>query len=69
MEAAGIGDNQQDILGYGGTSKSEARGEYAFAKVSAHIAKLLDSEALTKVIGVGHNWCGTFLLSALLPCV
>lgn len=61
LSAAGYGILAPDLLGYGDTSKPEAKEEYALHKMSGHIAKLLDSVSLTKVIGVGHDWCEAFL--------
>jgi pimeloyl-ACP methyl ester carboxylesterase len=58
LSDAGYGVLVPDLLGYGDTSKPEAVEEYICSKFSSHVAKLLDNEGLTKVIGVGHDWYG-----------
>jgi pimeloyl-ACP methyl ester carboxylesterase len=63
---AGYGVLVPDLLGYGDSSKPTAKEEYAWAKISAHVAKVLDNEGLTKVIGVGHDWYGFSFFNLVL---
>lgn len=56
LSAAGYGVLAPDLLGYGDTSKPEAKEEYDGKKMSGHLVKVLDAEGLEKVIGVGHDW-------------
>lgn len=56
LSKAGYGVLAPDLLGYGDTDKPIALEEYANSKMSAHVARILDHEGLTEVIGVGHDW-------------
>ncbi|PVI05896.1 alpha/beta-hydrolase [Periconia macrospinosa] len=62
LRAAGYGVIAPDLLGYGETSKPTAVEEYAFSKVSGHVAEILAHENVKSVIGVGHD-IGAVLLS------
>lgn len=58
---AGLGVLAIDALGYGGSSKPENYEVYR-SKLMAHdIKEILESESISKVIGVGHDW-GSFLV-------
>ena len=56
LTAAGYGVLAPDMLGYAGTSKPEEVEAYALSKMTSHVAKILDKEGLTEIIGVGHDW-------------
>ena len=65
LSHAGYGVLAPDLLGYGDTSKPSAVEEYVLSRQYVHIEKILHSEGLTKVIGVGHDWYVVLLLTQL----
>ncbi|KAM0425710.1 hypothetical protein ACHAPT_008957 [Fusarium lateritium] len=52
----GYGIVAPDCLGYGGTSKPTDVNSYAHQHMTADIIEILDSEKLSTVISVGHDW-------------
>lgn len=55
LRAAGYGIVAPDLLGCGETSHPDAVEEYAYSKLSGHVAEILAHEKLDSVIGVGHD--------------
>lgn len=53
---AGYGVVVPDLLGYGDADKPTALEEYRLSTMSAHIARILENEGLSSVVGVGHDW-------------
>jgi soluble epoxide hydrolase/lipid-phosphate phosphatase len=60
LGAAGYGVLAPDLLGYGETDKPNTLDAYTFSNISGHVAKILEHEKLTQVIGVGHDWYEQF---------
>ncbi|KAF5019525.1 hypothetical protein F66182_8467 [Fusarium sp. NRRL 66182] len=52
----GYGVVAPDCLGYGGTSKPADVEAYAWQRMTADAAEILDAENLASVISVGHDW-------------
>jgi pimeloyl-ACP methyl ester carboxylesterase len=66
LPAQGYGVIVPDLLGYGDTSKPEAKEEYTLRKITSHVRKVLDNENLKHVIAVGHDWCDPSDLNGLV---
>ncbi|CAG9939830.1 unnamed protein product [Clonostachys rosea f. rosea IK726] len=62
VTAAGFGAIAPDMLGFGSSDLPTAPEDYKGKRLANHIAELLDSKGLAKVIGVGHDW-GSAVLS------
>ncbi|TVY82841.1 Bifunctional epoxide hydrolase [Lachnellula suecica] len=62
LKLKGYGVVAPDLLGYGDTDSPASFEAYSLKTMSDHIASILASEGLGKVIGVSHDW-GSGLLS------
>lgn len=56
----GYGIIALDCLGNGETSKPTSLGAYAWQYMTADVIEIIDSENLTSVISVGHDWGSVF---------
>jgi soluble epoxide hydrolase / lipid-phosphate phosphatase len=45
------------MLGYGGTDKPTDPNLYRYDAIGKDLVDILDTEKLSKVIAVGHDWC------------
>lgn len=58
LSAQGYGIIAPDLLGFGGSDKPLDIDEYRQRKIAQHVKDILDHEAISKVIVVGHDWYG-----------
>lgn len=66
---SGYGMLAPDLLGYGDTAKPTDKAAYDTTVMSRHVIELLDHEAVSTCVAIGHDWGAIFLstLARLYP--
>lgn len=63
FERQGYGIIVPDMLGYAGTDKPEDPAAYTGSLISKDLIEILDTENVTRVVAIGHDWGSTAVSS------